>query len=89
MIASQNEIKIDNTIIFNVDEYRDNHIVDFDGKVQNVSENGVDVIYVSGYKSRNDFISWKDIIAKLDMRRPYVKLKKSSFSRHFLEFGDE
>ena len=85
--ASPETIKVGNTLIFKCDEYRDGHICEFDGTVQMISEKGVEVIYLSGYKSRNDFIPWKDIVAKVDKRLPYVSLKDVAFSGHFLVFS--
>lgn len=87
MIASKENIKINNIIIFKCDEYGNGHIMEFDGHVQSINDNGVNVLYLSGYKSRNDFIPWKDIIAKLDKRKPYITLKNSSFRGHFIEFN--
>lgn len=89
MIASQESIKKGNTIIFNVDEYRDGNIDQFDGHVLSVSDQGVSVVYLSGYKSRNDDICWKDVIAKLDKRRPWIKLSQAPFSGHFAEFNQQ
>ena len=85
--ASPETIKVGNTLIFKCDEYRDGHICEFDGTVQMISEKGVDMIYLSGYKSRNDFIPWKDIVAKVDKRLPYVYLKDIAFSGHLLVFS--
>ena len=87
MIASRENIKIGNTIIFKCDEYRTGRMQDFDGEIQSINDKGVDVIYLSGYKSRNDFIPWADICAKLDKRKPYINLSNASFCGHFLEFS--
>lgn len=77
------------TVIFRCDEYRDGRMTEFDGHVQTVSEKGVDVLYLSGHRSRNDFIEWKDIIAKLDMSKPRVTLDNAPFSGHFHVFSSQ
>jgi hypothetical protein len=86
MVANEACVKKGDTIIFNVDEYRDGSIDQFDGHVLSASDQGVSVVYLSGYKSRNDDISWSDVIAKLDKRKPYIKLKRAPFSGHFVEY---
>ena len=82
-------LKVGNTVIFSVDEYRDGNKRQFDGHVQIIGDAGIDVIYLSGYKSRNDFIKWEDVIAKVDMRRKWVKLKSAPFSGNFQVFNDD
>ena len=86
MQANADVINVDNTIIFRCDEWRDGNISEFDGHVQSVREDGVDVVYLSGHRSRNDFIPFKDIIAKLDKRKPYISLKNAPYRGHFIEF---
>ena len=86
MKASRENIKIGNVVIFSCDEYRNGNTQEFDGHVQVIDDKGVDVLYLSGYKSRNDHIKWADIIAKLDMRKPYIKLDNAPFSGHFVQF---
>ena len=89
MKASAKNIAVGNTIVFNCEEYQGQPDV-FDGSVQLVDEKGVCVVYLSGYKSRNDFIPWKDIIAKLDKRYRWITLKGNApYSGHFLEFDNE
>ncbi len=78
-----------NTIIFSVDEYNNDRIEQFDGQIQWLDEKGAHVIYLSGHHSRNDHIPWKDIIAKLDKREPYISLENASFRGHFIEFEHE
>ena len=89
MIASAETINVGNRIIFLHDEYGDGNEYDFDGTVQLIDEMGVHVVYLSGYRSRNDFILWENILAKVDRRRKWVKLALSTCSGHFLEFGEE
>jgi len=88
MQANSETIKVNNTIIFRCDEWRDGNKSEFDGQVQLVREKGVDVVYLSGYRSRNDFIPFCDIIAKLDKRRPVKSLKNAPFRGHFVEFDN-
>jgi hypothetical protein len=71
----------DDTIIFRVDEYRDGRISEFDGIVQSVKDAGVHVIYLSGYRSRDDFIPWFDVIAKVDRSQPIIELENAPFRR--------
>lgn len=82
-------IKVDDILIFSVDEYRDGDICQFDGHVQNIRDDGVDVIYLSGYRSRNDFIPWKDVIAKVDLEKPYISLgDHAPYSGNFIVFDE-
>ena len=77
------------TVIFKVDEYRNGSVSEFDGHVLSKTDLGVDVVYLSGYKSRNDFIPWGDLIAKLDLSMPIITLKNAPFTGHFIEYGKE
>lgn len=86
MKASIENIKEGDKIIFKVDEYRSKGWMEMDGDVLYTKDNGVEVLYLSGYKSRNDFIPWKDILAKVDLSLPWVKLKNTPFSGNFLVF---
>jgi ABC-type branched-subunit amino acid transport system substrate-binding protein len=86
MKASSINIKKGNVIVFNCDEYRNGNTSEYDGHVVSVCDKGVDVIYLSGYKSRNDFIKWKDILAKLDRRKPWIKLTNAAYKGQFLQF---
>lgn len=70
-------IKVNDTVIF---AYNNDW---FDGQVQIIHDTGVDVIYLEGYKSRNDFILYKDIVAKVDKTKPYVELKNAPYKGHF------
>ncbi|MDH3354503.1 MAG: hypothetical protein OEL79_04730 [Chromatiales bacterium] len=87
MRASADNVKVGNTLIFKCDEFSDGRPQEFDGQVQMVKDDGVDVIYLSGYRSRNDFIPWADILAKLDKRKPYIKLDSAPYSGHFVEYA--
>lgn len=83
----KDNIKVGNTLIFRCDEYRDGNITEYDGHVILVGDKGADLIYLSGYKSRNDFIPWKDIIAKVDKRKQWITLQgEAPYSGNFIEF---
>jgi hypothetical protein len=70
-----------------IDEYNDGNKCSFDGHVQAIDDKGVDVLYLGGYRSRNDFVHWADIVAKVDEKMPHISLKKEvGFSGHFLKF---
>ena len=86
MKASSEIISTGDDLIFNVDEYRRGKKEPFDGTVISVQATGVDVIYLSGHRSRNDFIPWCDIIAKADLKMPKVTLENAPFTGHFLIF---
>ncbi len=82
--ANALNVKVGNTVIFLVDEWRNGEKSDFDGSVTSVTDTGVDVCYLSGFRSRNDFIPWSDVLAKLDKRRAWVKVPDTCYSGHFL-----
>ena len=88
-MKAQDCVKLNNTIIFNADEYRNGNIEQFDGHVQSINEKGVDVLYLSRCKSRNGFITWENVIAKLDKRKPYISLKKAPYKGFFIEFNQQ
>ena len=88
MKASKESIKVDDVIIFRVDEWRDGTKTEFDGNVQSVRDDGLDLIYLSGHRSRNDFIPWSDVIAKVDRSQPRVKLDNAPYSGNFLQFDN-
>ena len=89
MKANRDSIKENDVIIFKVDEYRDGRMCEFDGNVLWVRHDGVEVIYLSGFRSRNDLIPWKNIIAKVDKSLPWIKLEDAPFSGNFLVFDKE
>lgn len=86
MINVADHVREGDDIIFRCDEYRSGQIQHFDGTVLNKSGKGVDVIYLSGHKSRNDFIEWKDIIAKVDKSKPYIELPGIGFCGRYVVF---
>lgn len=87
MKASKETIQAKDSVIFRCDEYGDGNIRIFDGSVCSVEEAGVYVSYLSGYKSRNDLIPFSDVIAKVDVSKPRVKLAGGSYSGYFLVFS--
>lgn len=82
----QKSVVVGDTIICMVDEWRSGKKVAFDGTVLFKNERGVDIVYLSGFRSRNDFVEWVDIVAKLDLSYPKVELKEEGFSGHFQVF---
>ena len=85
--AGRESVKAGDTLIFKCDEFRNGDTREFDGQVQEVNDDGVDVIYLSGYRSRNDFIPWCYVLAKLDKRKPYIDLTNAPYKGHFVEFA--
>lgn len=83
---SKKDLKPDDVIIFRVDEWRQGTKSEFDGHILSVNKKGVEVLYLSGYRSRNDFIPFADIIAKVDMSKPVITLKNAPFTGHFIEY---
>lgn len=85
---SVKDLKIGDIIIFLCDEWRDGQKSDFDGNILSVSETGVDVVYLSGYRSRNDFIPFDDIVAKVDKSMPEIKLNRANYRGRFIEYSN-
>lgn len=86
MKASEQTIHKGDTVIFLCDEYRDGDIREFDGHVLYTDDKGVDILYLSGYKSRNDYVLYQDVIAKVDQTVPWIELKNAAYSGCFVEF---
>ena len=60
----------------------------FDGDVLSVWDNGVNVIYLEGYKSRGpDRIEWNCIRARVDLQFPYVDIEDVPYKGHFEVFS--
>lgn len=74
------------TLICMIDEWRLGAKQAFDGNVISKTEKGVELCYLSGYRSRNDFVEWKDVVAKLDLRCKRVKVADGAFVGHFRVF---
>lgn len=87
--ASQDTVKEGNVIICMIDEYRNNNKEAFDCNILSVNEKGADVVYLSGYKSRNDFVEWSDMVAKVDKRKPQITVADGTFTGHFAVFSSE
>lgn len=86
LVFASDKVAVNNVVICLVDEYRQGKKEAFDAHVQRVQDNGIDVIYLSGHRSRNDFVPWVDVLAKVDKRKPRIKLKNTPFSGHFEVF---
>ena len=80
-------IKKDDTVICKIDEWRDDNPSWFDGTVISKNKKGVDVLYLSGYRSRNDFVEWKDICAVVDMSLPWVSIPDVPYQGNFRIFN--
>jgi len=80
-------VKVDDVVICLIDEWKTGKKTAFDCNVLSKNEKGVDVVYLSGYRSRNDFVEWDDIVAKVDKSLPWISLAKEySFSGNFHVF---
>lgn len=87
MEASNKTIKEGNTIIFVCDVYRDGDYKEYDGNVLFTTEDGAEVLFLEGYKSRNELVPWNKIVAKVDKHKPYISLMPEiSYSGHFIKF---
>ena len=86
MEEAKGNIKVKDTIIFFVDEWRDGRRSEMDGTVQIIDKKGAHVLYLSGYRSRNDFIPWCDIVAKVDLKKPRVSIKNICYNGNFVIF---
>lgn len=86
-VATCSAIKTGDTVICMIDEWRRGEKQAFDGTVTWKNERGVDVCYLSGYRSRNDFVEWGDVVAKLDMRCKRVTVADGAFEGHFRVFA--
>lgn len=87
--ASPETVKEDNVIICMIDEFRNGKKEAFDCHVLYTNEKGAEVVYLSGYKSRNDFVEWADMVAKVDKRKPRITVADGTFSGHFMEFNSQ
>ena len=85
-MSAEDSVNVHDTIICLIDEYSSGKKLAFDCHVLLKNAKGVDVVYLSGYKSRNDFVEWPDILAKVDKSLPVVGLGNHGFSGHFNVF---
>lgn len=67
-------VKVGDTLICLIDEWRRGKKDGFDGEVLSIDDDGVNVVYLSGYRSRNDHVPWEDIIARPCESEPYISL---------------
>ena len=65
-------VMVGDTVICLIDEWRSGRKNSFDGTVLSKNEKGAEVVYLSGYRSRNDFVEWNDVVAKVDLQLPRV-----------------
>lgn len=87
LVNAKSCVSIDDVVICMIDEWKDGKKSPFDCHILSIEENGIDTLYLSGFRSRNDFVSWQDIIAKFDMSFPWVQLDQGfGFSGHFQVF---
>ena len=82
--ASALDVGLGDTVICLIDEWRSGEKTDFDCNVTSIADDGIDVIYLSGYRSRNDFVPWADVLAKLDKRAARVSVPGTSYEGHFV-----
>lgn len=82
-------VSVGDTLICMIDEWNRGDKQAFDGHVTWKNERGVDVCYLSGYRSRNDFVEWQDVVAKLDMRCKRVSVADGAFEGHFRVFASQ
>ncbi|MBG9693196.1 hypothetical protein ACOMCU_01380 [Lysinibacillus sp. UGB7] len=63
MESNQNQIKINDEVIFRIKPYYYGALGEYhDGIVTAIYENGVLVHYLYGYKSESDIVKWGDIM---------------------------
>ena len=88
-VANKDTIKENNIIIFSCDMYRDNDYTEYDGHVLYLTDKGAEVVFLEGYKSRNELVPWDKIIAKVDKSKPYISLMPEvAYSGHFVLFDN-
>lgn len=85
--AKKASVKKGDVVIALVDEWNDGRKMAFDGHVQQVREDGVELLYLSGHRSRNDFVPWADVVARVDRGKPRITLGDTGFVGHFDTFG--
>lgn len=84
--ASPETVKENNVIICMIDEWNNGDKSAYDCRAHTMNSEGVNVVYLSGYRSRNDFVKWEDVVAKVDKRKPEIIVANGAFKGHFLEF---
>jgi hypothetical protein len=88
MKASKDAINKNNILICMIAEYRGEEKQAFDCHITSIEEKGINANYLSGYRSRNDFVPWKDIVAKVDKRKKIINLKDMGFRGKFEVFDN-
>jgi hypothetical protein len=88
MILAKENVSVGDVVIFRLDESRNGYIQEFDGHVQIINEKGIDILYLCGHKSQNDFIEWNDVLAKVELSQPKIRLKNAPYSGNFIVFND-
>ena len=58
-------MKPDDVLICMIDEWGKGEKEAFDCRITSIRKDGVDVCYLSGYRSRNDFVPWADVVARV------------------------
>lgn len=79
----------DDVLICMIDEWNNGKKNSIAGTVTYTTEDGADISYLSGYRSRNDFVKWEDMIAKIDKSLPWITLEEYNFSGQFQVFTKE
>ena len=70
------KVRKDDTVICRIDEYRNGELDWYDGTVISQTAKGVNVVYLSGHHSRNDFVEWKDIYGVVDLKKRWTTLRE-------------
>lgn len=78
------EFKIGQTVICEIDPYRDGEIGEYDGYITYVGKDSVHVNYLYGYKSFDDMVKFEDIVALVDETKQCEYYKTESFSGHLI-----
>lgn len=73
MQASKETINTDDILICTIDVHGDGRYHNYDCRVIRIDGNGVDTLYLEGYHSRNDYVSWDKIRAKLNDSKDCVE----------------
>ena len=86
MKASKSTISKKDILICMVEEYAEQGKEAFDCTITSIDDDSVDVLYLSGYKSRNDTVPFSDVVAKVDLKQPVSLVADGIFKGHFLVF---
>lgn len=78
-------VKCDDTIFFLVDEWHRGNKRMESGTILYKTDRYVSVVYLSGYRSRNDDIPYNDIYGRLDLTKPWVSIPGWSGHIHLLQ----